>query len=77
MRKVLSLALTLALVLALAVAGSVAAADYSTQITAMGTALGADLTTNGPAIVGAGLIVFGGLAAIGLVFRALRKGPAK
>lgn len=76
MKKVLASMLT-ALALVGVLAQSVFAADYTTEIDALGTSLLAEITTNGPSIVGAGLVVFGALAGIGILFKALRKSPAK
>jgi hypothetical protein len=45
--------------------------DVTVQIAAMGATLGDAIVLHGPAVVGVGLAIFGGLAAIGLIFRAL------
>lgn len=71
------LVMALALMLALTVAGVASADDYTTQIAAAGAGVLDNITDNGAAIVGAGITVFGALAAIGVVFKALRKTPAK
>ena len=63
--------------LALVFAATAFAADYSSEIGVMGASVLGNITDNTPAIIASGLLVFGALASIGILFKALRKTPAK